>query len=312
MTPEVSVIMSVYNSETTLEAAVDSILGQSFENFEFIIVNDGSSDKTADILKRCEGKDKRVRVLTNETNIGLTRSLNKAISASSGRYIARQDADDLSLPDRMGKQIVFLRDHPEIALLGTSKAVLDGSGKVIGTNPLPELPDYNRLLKSNCFAHGSVMIRREVLEETGGYNEDFRMSQDYELWLRIAKTRRIANLPEPLYGVRRHGTRLTLTRMFQAGLYRILAVNLSRGEVPQAVMEQIRRDGIETYYEHLNRRDRLKYNTAATAKCIKNRRYDDAEKYLCKLIEIAPLRLKARLQLIYVRIKKKQAVSSPR
>jgi hypothetical protein len=156
------------------------------------------------------------------------------------------------------------------------------------------------------------MIRREILEETGGYNEDFRMSQDYELWLRIAKTHRIANLPEPLYGVRRHGNRVTLTRMFQAGLYRILAVNLSRGEVPQAVMEQIRRDGIETYYEHLNRRDRLKYSTAATAKCIKNKRYDDAENHLRKIIGTAPLRLKARLQLVYVRMKKKQAAASPR
>lgn len=310
MTPEVSVIMSVYNSEATLEAAVDSILDQSFENFEFIIVDDCSSDKSADILKQYENEDKRVRVLINETNIGLTRSLNKAISASSGRYIARQDADDLSLPGRLEKQIAFLHDHPETAVLGTSKAILNDSGKVIGTKPLPERPDYNRLLKSNCLAHGSVMIRREILEETGGYNEDFRMSQDYELWLRIAKTHRIANLPEPLYGVRRHANRTTLAKASLAGLFRMLAVNLSLGNVSQDVIDKIRLNGIETYYDHLCHQNRMKYHVSVKKKCIRYKCYNDAEYHLHKIIGLQPCSVGAHLELFYVKIKKRQLSKS--
>ena len=304
MAPELSVIMPVYNGEATLAAAIDSILAQSFKDFELVIVDDGSTDRIAAVLNRYT--DPRIKLLINEKNIGLTRSLNRATCASAGQYIARQDADDVSMPERLQKQISFMRANPDVALLGTSRATLDSNGRTVGVKILPEAPDYGRLLRSNCFVHGSIMVRRAILDETGGYNEDFKMSQDYELWLRIAKTHRVMNLQEPLYGVRRHGNRVTLAKKGHAGLFKLLSINLSLGDVPQDVIEQIRRDGIEAYYEHLCTRDRLKYHQAVKTKCLRYKCYREAEDHLQKLLAFRPYLFKERLELLYVRMRQKQ------
>jgi len=306
MTPDVSVIMSTFNSAATVGQAVASILGQSFDNFEFLVVNDGSTDKTDGILAGFS--DPRLRILHNADNIGLTRSLNKAISASCGRYIARQDADDVSMPERLRKQTEFLDEHRDVALLGTSRATLNDAGKILSTTILPAEPDFRRLLKSNCLVHGSIMVRREVMVELGGYNEDFRQSQDYELWLRIAKNHRIMNLQEPLYGVRRHSERVTLTKLPQAVLFRLLAVNVARGQISPGVMEQVRRAGIETYYGELNHQDKLKFHQAAKSKYIKNKFYDEAIYHLSKIVSLEPRSWKARLELFGIMILKRQRI----
>lgn len=302
MTPEVSIIMSTYNSAATVGEAVASILNQSYDDFEFLIVNDGSTDRTDEILAGFH--DPRLRIIDNGSNIGLTRSLNKAIAASHGRYIARQDADDISMPERLQKQTAFLDEHPEVALLGTSRATLDDAGRMVSTTIMPEEPDFRRLLKSNCLVHGSIMIRREILLELGCYNEDFRQSQDYELWLRVARTQRIMNLQEPLYGVRRHSERVTLTKLPQAILFRLLAVNMARGDVSPEVMEQVRRAGIETYYDELRHQDKIKFHQAAKSKYLKYKFFDEASHHLEKIANLEPRSWKARMEMIGLRILK--------
>ena len=300
MAPQVSVVMSTYNNEATVREAVASILAQTCADFEFLIVNDGSTDRTPEVLG--EFDDPRLRLLHNPENIGLTRSLNKAIGLASGPFIARQDADDVSMPQRLEKQVAFMREHGDVALLGTSRATLDDAGNTISVTRLPEAPDYHRLLQSNCLAHGSVMLRREVLDEVGGYNEDFRLSQDYDLWLRIAKRHRVRNLPEPLYGVRRHGNRVTLSKLPQAGLYRLLAVSLSRGEVAAETLAKIRQEGIEAYYDHLDIAAKLKFHRAATAKYMKYGIYDQAEYHLDRLMKLGHASLGPRLKLAFLKI----------
>jgi len=197
---KVSVIMSVYNGERFLKQSIDSILIQSFRNFEFIIIDDGSIDNTKEILREYENKDKRIKIISNEKNVGLSKSLNKGLNLVCGDYIARMDSDDISLPNRLRKQVSFMDNNPEIGLLGTAYYEIDENDNIIGIKHFP-CEDYKlrkTLIKYNPFFHASVMIRRKILEHIGKYDEVISKAQDYELWFRIAKVSKIANLDELL------------------------------------------------------------------------------------------------------------------
>jgi len=191
--------MSVYNGEKYLREAIDSILNQTFGDFEFIIVNDGSTDKTEDILDEYAKKDSRIRIIKNEKNIGLTKSLNKVIRVAKGKYIARMDADDISLPERLRKQIDFLEKNSEIGLLGTGYYEINDN-KIIGEKYFLTTDEKLRkiLIKYNPFFHASVMVRKSIIQEVGIYEEHLARAQDYGLWFRIAAKTKIANLSELL------------------------------------------------------------------------------------------------------------------
>jgi len=179
--PLVSVIMSVHNGETELVASLDSIFSQTLQELELIIVDDGSSDGTADILNTCS--DPRLQVI-NQENTGLTVALNRAAAGAGGKYLARMDVGDYSLPQRLEEQVAFLERNPEITACGTRTAWTNSGGEVIGTSQVITSPAAIRrgLLKMNLLSHGSVMIRRAAFEAVGGYREYFRFAQDYDLW----------------------------------------------------------------------------------------------------------------------------------
>lgn len=193
----VSVVMAVFNGQKYIEESVKSIIGQSFRDFEFIIVDDGSVDKTRKILENLSKKDSRIKIISNSVNIGLAKSLNKAIKISQGEYIARQDADDISLPERIEKQVVFLKNHPEIKVLGTFGYATNKDGKILRKEILPVSSQEikKHLIKANPFIHTSVMIRKETIDKAQGYNENFDVIQDYELWFRILRNEQGENLP---------------------------------------------------------------------------------------------------------------------
>ena len=201
--PKVSIIMSVFNGEKYLESAVNSILRQSFLDFEFIIINDGSTDNTEKILKRFT--DKRLKIINNKTNIGLTASLNKAIKQARGEFIARMDADDISLPFRLEYQVKFLEENPDIALVGSSYYICDEKNKIQSIVEVLTEPEKlkQELKKQNWFGHGTVMFRKNIIDNIGAYDESYKYAQDYELWLRIANKFKVANIKEPLYIWRR-------------------------------------------------------------------------------------------------------------
>ncbi len=198
--PKVSVIMSVYNGERFLNDAIDSILCQTFSDFEFVIVDDKSIDNTNNILREYSKKDERIKIIKNSENIGLTKSLNKAIKQSKGTYIARIDADDISEPKRLEKQVRFMDDSSGVVLCGSLGWIIDGKGKKIKEKNLKT--DYSDIKKSllfnNQFIHSSLFIRKDILDEEGLYNENFKKSQDYELVLRLASKYKIVNLPDRL------------------------------------------------------------------------------------------------------------------
>jgi glycosyltransferase involved in cell wall biosynthesis len=200
--PRVTVLMSVFNGEKYLREAIDSILNQTFKDFEFLIINDCSTDGTAEILGSYH--DPRIRIVYNEENIGLTKSLNKGLKLAKGEYIARMDADDISLPERLQKQVEFLDTHPEIGVLGTWIQWIDESSKSSRIIHPPTAPGVIGwfLIFENCVAHPSVMMRADVIKQLGFYNVEAIHAQDYDLWVRANFITRIANIPDTLLQLR--------------------------------------------------------------------------------------------------------------
>ncbi len=190
--------MSVYNGEEYLRESIDSILNQTYGDFEFIIIDDGSTDGTAAILDSYKHPGIRVRI---QGNNGLTKALNTAISLAQGEYLARQDADDISNPGRLERQVRFLEENEKVGLVGTYYNRIDAQGIILQNMKPPILSQdlKMRLEKGSQFAHGSVMFRRRCIECVGGYREEFRVAQDYDLWLRISERFDVANIPEFLY-----------------------------------------------------------------------------------------------------------------
>ena len=238
--PAVSVIMSVYNGHEHLSRAIESILSQTFRDFEFLIVDDGSTDDSFDIITSHSRKDPRIKVLRNEVNIGLTRSLNKALTAVRRQYIARQDSDDISLPERLKRQFDFLTTHPEVCLVGCSAIIIDSSGREIRPRPYNLAPSgiRNFMRRHNLLTHGSVMFRRGEILALGGYREQFHYAQDYDLWLRIMERYYIHILPEYLYKTRISLENISMSRAILQDEYASIARRFHR--------ERIRR-GTDSY-----------------------------------------------------------------
>lgn len=218
--PIVSVVMSVYNDEKYVSLAIDSILNQSHKNFEFIIINDGSTDETLEILKEYEAKDSRI-VLIDQENKGLTKSLNIGIKKANGKYIARMDSDDISHPQRLQKQVEFLEINQEYGLVGTNVEKIDANGNHIEFNTTKYTNEgiQKTLYTRNCFAHGSVMINKELVAKDLYYDEEFKYAQDYRLWAKIAKKFKVANLQDSLYKLRLHENSISKEKIEQQSIY---------------------------------------------------------------------------------------------
>lgn len=214
--PKVSVIMSVYNGERYLPEAIDSIINQTFKDFEFIIINDGSTDRTKEIVESYD--DERI-MLIEQANMGLTKSLNRGLRLANSEYIARMDADDISHPERLYKQVSFLEQNKDVGLIGTDLLVINENGKLLYNIKLP--PDSptikQNMLKCNQFGHGAVMLRKECIDRIGFYREEVGPVEDYDLWLRISDEYDVANICEPLYQWRFHNKQVSTAR----GIYHV-------------------------------------------------------------------------------------------
>ena len=197
--PKVSVILPAYNGEALIYDAIQSVLAQTMDDFELIVLDDGSSDNTLRLLQKLS--DRRLRVY-HHSNIGLPATLNRGISLARGRYIARLDHDDLMMPTRLEMQARYLDAHPEVALLGTAAQIFVGSqpSERYHRHPASNKALRLRLLFDNPFVHASVMFRRDVIMAIGGYCTDKSRlpPEDYELWSRVARVHDVANLEDVL------------------------------------------------------------------------------------------------------------------
>lgn len=208
--PKISVVMTVYNAVLYLKEAVESILNQTFKDFEFIIVDNNSHDGSREIV--ASYRDDRIIFIENKENLGQTKALNRGIHQARSPYIARMDADDIAYPHRLQKQFDFLEHNPSIAVVGSWRLDINKEGRALKIYKVPADPFLMRCylccsgdLSVWCVNHAGVMIRKAVLEEVGFYNEAKSMSgypQDYELWMKIIRRYGIGNIAEPLFKYR--------------------------------------------------------------------------------------------------------------
>lgn len=199
--PSVSVLMAVYNGEKHIRPTIESILNQTFTDFEFLIVNDASTDSTLDILTSY--RDPRIILHNNIENLGQTKSLNVGLHIAKGEYIARTDAGDVSAPIRLQKQVSYIQEHPNITVLGTSAFRYDESGRIIDVVTLANSPTsmLQRIFFASPTVHISVLMNRKKILQLGGYDEDYHVLADYELWSRLLRNgHQIVNLKEVLAG----------------------------------------------------------------------------------------------------------------
>lgn len=242
MIPKISVILSVYNGEKYIKEAMQSILDQTFGDFEFIIIDDGSVDKTSQVLDGFQ--DPRIVRLKNEKNIGLVKSLNRGLEMARGEFIARMDADDITYPQRFEKQIRFLEQNPSVGVLGTAIEYINTKGKRISVSREPASHEliFWKMFFDCAIIHPTVMMRREVVTSVHGYDPTFIHIEDTELWSRLVNLTRFANLSEVLHARRLHRQSIMSTQsaiQYRSGIIirrRLFEGVLSR-KIPNYVAE---------------------------------------------------------------------------
>lgn len=204
--PVISVILPVYNAERYVVRAVESILSQTFTDFELLITDDGSTDRSLSLLQPYAAKDHRIQ-LTSHANQGVSKTRNQMLHQAKGEFIAVMDADDIALPDRFARQIEFLREHPEVVCVGSAHAVIDQQGRFLSHLPLPQTDA--EIQQAALAGHGSIchpcaMVRRAAMLTVGGYNEDLHSAHDLDLWLKLGEIGKLANLEASLLQYRIH------------------------------------------------------------------------------------------------------------
>ena len=210
-----SVLLATYNGRKYLAEAIESIVNQQFRGFEFLLIDDGSTDGSLAVMQRYAAADPRIRLIS-WANRGLTPSLNEGIRLARAPLIARMDADDVALPTRLEKQVQFLSDHPEVALVGSQVILIDPAGRPIGAKhglPLDHAAIDGALVNVGWpLVHPAVMFRRDAVLALGGYCDEFRVNQDHDLFLRIGERHHLANLPDTLLLYRQHFESVSLAK----------------------------------------------------------------------------------------------------
>lgn len=207
--PEITVLMPTYNCELYIKEAIDSILNQTYPNFEFLILDDASTDGTVSIIKSFD--DSRIKLIEKPLNTGLSISLNLGLKLAKGKYIARMDGDDVSLPERFAKQVAFLEENLDIVLCGSWFNIID-------SDAVKKLPENNEairlaLLRGNCIAHPSVMMRKQILDELPVvYDALKEPAEDYDLWVRLLSLGKLHNLQEALLNYRMYAAQVSHKR----------------------------------------------------------------------------------------------------
>jgi len=204
--PKISVIMPVFNCEKYLDESINSILNQTYRDFEFFIINDGSTDNSEKIIKNYQKKDDRINLLT-QNNQGVTKSLNKGIRNCRGKYVARMDADDICAPKRFELQLEYLEKYPNTDIVGCMVSLISEKGKVIRSLDDLPLEDYQikwNLIFGTPLIHPTLMIRRRVFEDIGHYDQSLNVAQDIEFWRRLSHHIKFYNIPQRLFDLRIH------------------------------------------------------------------------------------------------------------
>jgi glycosyltransferase involved in cell wall biosynthesis len=259
MAPTISILLPAFNSEEHLAEAVHSILSQTYEDFELLIIDDGSTDRTREIARTLATDDPRIRLLEHDDNRGLPARLNEGLSLAQGDYIARMDADDVSRYRRLELQLKYLQTHPDVALVG-GFIRLFGAGRscTVQVATSPSIVRW-RLLFGNSIGHVTILGRSKFFSRVGGYDEKLRVAQDYDLWLRGSTEFKLANIPEVVVDVRENSASTSRSRSAEREFNAINSLNRAhcdvlKREVPKEVSTLCFAPGVlrtdESYRRH--------------------------------------------------------------
>ncbi|MEN9389389.1 MAG: hypothetical protein RLY61_473 [Candidatus Parcubacteria bacterium] len=196
--PLVSVLIPAYNAQKYIEESIRSTLTQTYKNLQVIIVNDASTDRTGAIIEQFRLQDSRIELITNTSNLKMSLSLNKGLAQARGKYIARMDADDISLPERISRQVAYMESHPEVGISGTSMKIVDEDLQQIGIRSyyLTDAEIRKHIFKFSPFCHPSIIMRKDVLDKAGGYEHEYNPAEDYELYFRLGMHSKFGNIPD--------------------------------------------------------------------------------------------------------------------
>lgn len=261
--PKVTVLMPVYNGEKYLREAIDSILNQTFTDFEFLIVDDGSTDNSVEIINSYQ--DSRINLVKNDKNEGLVYSLNRGLSLAKGEYIARMDCDDISLPERLKKQIDFLDSNSEIAVVGTWVKVINEKEETqtIWHYPLKPLEIEWSLYFYCPLAHPSAIFRKNIILAYDGYSQEIADAEDYDLWLRLAKENLLSNINDILLLYRQHDFNITKTHQNR----QIAASLINQRQIEELLLEKIDHQmSFDLFYQNNQTYQQAKNNSLLTYK----------------------------------------------
>ena len=213
--PEISVVMPVYNSAKYLSVAIESILNQTYKNFEYIIIDDGSQDSSGKIIHQYAKDDGRIKPYKNNSNMGICETLNRGIKLAKGKYIVRMDADDYSYPTRIEKQFLFMEKHPGVVISGSSIEVCNKNLKILNRRKYPRTDKEirNNIFKINPFAHPAVIYKKDIVKKAGDYNPFFSGAEDYDLYFRMGREGSFANLSETLLKLRTHSESISAKKI---------------------------------------------------------------------------------------------------
>jgi hypothetical protein len=250
--PLLSVVTTVFNGEAHLAEAIESVLDQTFPDFELILVDDGSRDQTSAIIQDFAARDARIRFV-NLAHVGRVEALNTGCRMARGEYLAIQDADDVALPERFESQMNFLQQHQEVALLGAGVHKITSDGQKFATVIFPTRNEEikENLLMQGCLAHSTTVMLRCAVVEVGGYRRAFPPAEDYDLWLRLAERYEVANLPQVLVNYRVHSQQVSRTQLVKHAIATLgaqVAARLrSRGVDPTSSLDQITAEFLEEH-----------------------------------------------------------------
>lgn len=252
--PKVTVITGYYNRGHALDKTIDSIMNQTYEDFEFIVFNDKSSDDTEDRLAEIEKKynDPRLIIINHQENKGFVQGMIDAVKLSKGEYICVQGSGDVSHTDRLKHQVALLDDKSELGFVGCYyENFVEDQNIIRVRKKIADNVDFEQLVDANVFSHGEVMFRKSVYKNVGGYRAEFVNCQDYDLWLRMAKISKLATVPEVLYTryIRYDGVSYKPKRFLKQTRYFFLCQDISMKPIKeqQAILSEVHRNGIESY-----------------------------------------------------------------
>ena len=285
--PVVSVILPTLNDAEYVAKAIESVISQTYTDFEIIVVDDGSTDGTIEYLN--DHPDDRIELIVRQEESGITSAINRGIRESQGKFIARHDADDWSDDERLEKQVAYLDRNSEVVLVGTGAYLVDEGGIIQSQRRVLESPSLDDLINHNEFVHGSVMMRKAVLESVGGYDEWFHTTEDYDLWLRLAEEYEVRNIDEPLYYFRQHDESLYGSNLEELKLYHLLAVRRVTSGIDDEIRSLIDEEGIDALRDRLTESEKRWFHTELAREFLRYGDLRSGREHVVKALRLDPV-----------------------